>query len=360
MEKSKRIAMLQSKVGRLGRAGLLITLLIPPAQLDAAQAEPPLALSATAPEHYTVRAGDTVWDIASLFLREPWRWQELWASNEHIDDAHAIEPGDVLSVVWGEGRPTLKATERGDVTLSPSLRRGALHEAIPAIPQAQIAPFLRQHRVVESAVLAETPYVVATDADRLLSSVGDTLYSRGIGVNTGTYHLVRQVAALIDPLTEEDLGIFVTDIGRASVNSVLSSEGLGALVVTQARQEVRRGDRLLLVEEVMTQAAYHPQAPAVLIENAQMIAVASGMAQIGALDIVAINRGARESVREGDVLMIQHRPPPAEDPLTTQSVVLPDRRAGVLMLFAVFDRASFGLVLEASRPLAVGDTLRSP
>jgi hypothetical protein len=131
-------------------------------------------------------------------------------------------------------------------------------------------------------------------------------------------------------------------------------------VVTQARQEIRLGDRLLPVNEVMVQAAYHPQAPTALIENAQMIAVASGMTQIGALDIVAINRGARDSVREGDVLMIQQRSLPAEDPLTTQSVVLPDRRAGVLMVFSVFDRASFGLVLEARRPLAVGDTLRSP
>jgi hypothetical protein len=352
--------MLPNKVGRLGRVGLLITLLITMAQLDAAKAEPPLALSGTAPEHYTVQAGDTVWDIASLFLREPWRWQELWASHEHMEDAHAIEPGDVLSVVWDEGRPTLRATERSDVTLSPTLRPGPLRAAIPVIPQAQIAPFLRQHRVIESAELAQIPYVVATDADRLLSSIGDTLYSRGIRVHSGTYHLVREVAALIDPLTGEDLGIFVTDIGRASVNSLLSSDGLSALLVTQARQEIRLGDRLLLAEEVMVQAAYHPQAPAVLIENARMISVASGMAQIGALDIVAINRGARESVREGDVFMIQQQPPPAEDPLTTQSVVLPDRRAGVLMVFAVFDRASFGLVLEASRPLAVGDTLRNP
>jgi hypothetical protein len=360
LEKSKRIAMPQNKVGRLGRAGLLITLLMATAQLDAAKAEPALTLNTNAPEHYTVQAGDTVWDIASLFLRDPWRWQELWVTHDHINEAHAIEPGDVLTIVWEAGRPTLRATELGDVTLSPSLRRGPLHAAIPAIPQAQIAPFLRQHRVIESTALAHTPYVVATDADRLLSSVGNTLYSAGIGVNTGTYHLVRQVAALSDPLTGEDLGIFVSDMGRASVNSALSSEGLSALVVTQARQEIRLGDRLLPAKEAMVPAAYHPRAPAVWIENAQMIAVASGMTQIGALDIVAINRGARESVREGDVLMIQQRSPPAEDPLTTQSVVLPDRRAGVLMVFAVFDRASFGLVLEARRPLAVGDTLRSP
>jgi hypothetical protein len=360
LEKSKRIAMLQKQVVRLGRAGLLITLLMPIAQLDAAQADSPLVLSANAPEHYTVQAGDTLWDIASLFLEDPWRWQDLWASNEHIDDAHAIVPGDVLSLVWDQGAPTLRATELGNVRLSPSLRRGPLNAAIPAIPQTQIAPFLRQHRIVEAAALADAPYVVASDADRLLISVGDILYSTGIAVNAGTYHLVRQEASLSDPVTKEDLGIFMSDVGRASVNSVLSSEGLSALVVTQARQEIRLGDRLLPVEEVMVQAAYHPQEPAVLIENAQMIAVASGMAQIGALDIVAINRGARESVREGDVLMIQQRSPLAADPLTAQSLRLPDRRAGVLMVFAVFDRASFGLVLEASRPLAVGDTARNP
>ena len=77
MEKSKRIAMLQKKVGRSGRTGLLITLLMPLAPLDAAQAEPPLVLSVNAPEHYRVQAGDTLWDIASLFLRDPWRWHDL-------------------------------------------------------------------------------------------------------------------------------------------------------------------------------------------------------------------------------------------------------------------------------------------
>jgi hypothetical protein len=360
LAKSKRIAMLQQKVGRLGRAGLLMTLLMPIGRLDAAPAGPPLVLNANAPEHYTVQAGDTLWGIASLFLRDPWQWQDLWVSNEHIEDPHAIEPGDVLSLVWQHETPTLQATEQSDVTLSPTLRRGPLQAAIPAIPQAQIAPFLRQHRVVESAALARAPYVVASDAGRLLSSVGDTLYSTGLERNTGTYHLVRQVAALSDPLTEEDLGIFASDIGRASVNSGLSSEGLSALVVTQARQEIRLGDRLLPAEEEMVQAAYHPQVPAVLIDNAQMIAVASGMAQIGALDIVAINRGARELLRKGDVLVIQQRLPPVEDPLTAKSVHLPDLRAGVLMVFAVFERASFGLVMEASRPLAVGDTLRNP
>ena len=41
-------------------------------------------------------------------------------------------------------------------------------------------------------------------------------------------------------------------------------------------------------------------------------------------------------------------------------MVLPDIKAGVLMVFSVYERASFGLVLEATKPLSVGDGVRNP
>jgi len=91
-----------------------------------------------------------------------------------------------------------------------------------------------------------------------------------------------------------------------------------------------------------------------------MIAVAGGVAQTGALDIVVINRGHRESLKAGDVLAIDQTGQTVQDPITKKAVQLPDTRAGVLMLFGVYERASFGLVLEATRPLAVGDKLRDP
>ena len=88
--------------------------------------------------------------------------------------------------------------------------------------------------------------------------------------------------------------------------------------------------------------------------------VASGVTQIGQMNIVTVNRGDREGLEVGDVLAIYQTGQVVEDPVTREMVALPDVRAGVLMIFAVYEKASFGLVLTASRPLAVGDKLKNP
>jgi hypothetical protein len=98
----------------------------------------------------------------------------------------------------------------------------------------------------------------------------------------------------------------------------------------------------------------------VVLDNAYMIAVAGGVTQIGLLDIVVINKGQRDALRLGDVLAIDQAGQEVKDPVSKKIVRLPNTRAGVLMVFAVYDRASFGLVLEASRPLRVGDRLANP
>jgi hypothetical protein len=59
-------------------------------------------------------------------------------------------------------------------------------------------------------------------------------------------------------------------------------------------------------------------------------------------------------------LAIQQAGPSIVDPVTGRKVRLPEVRAGVLMTFAVYERASFALVLEASRPMAVGDSVVNP
>jgi hypothetical protein len=39
---------------------------------------------------------------------------------------------------------------------------------------------------------------------------------------------------------------------------------------------------------------------------------------------------------------------------------VPDERAGLLMVFRTYDKLSYGLVLQATRSLAVNDKLRNP
>ena len=41
-------------------------------------------------------------------------------------------------------------------------------------------------------------------------------------------------------------------------------------------------------------------------------------------------------------------------------VKLPDERTGTLLVFKVYDRMSYGLVVEARRPIRLADVVRTP
>ena len=325
----------------------------------AAQSQGPLRLNLDAPDIYIVQAGDTLWDISALFRSDPWRWPDLWQSNPHL-----IYPGDKLNLFWADGVPYVARAAQHEVKLSPAMRASPLALAIPSIRRHEIEPFLRQHRVVETSLLEGASYILAGDSGRLLSGLGDRVYAKGRWDEARRFRLVRPLETLYDPQIGESLGVLVVDVGEVMMEQAnpasLTEDDAAKLRVTEMRSEIRIGDRLLPVVDTIVDPVFQPRAPAVTIHDANMVAVPGGVTQIGVLDVVVLNRRERESLQVGDVLVIDQAGQLAEDPVTGKSVLLPEVRAGVLIVFSVFERASFGLVLEATRPLSVGDTLRNP
>jgi nucleoid-associated protein YgaU len=346
------------------RGALAFTVLVGLATGPLAHAEE-LSLRPDVPLSYVVKKGDTLWDISDLYLKEPWRWPELWDNNPQVDNPHLIYPGDELALRWDNGVPRLGLARRGDVKLTPELRSEPLETAIPPIPRDQIDPFLRENKVLVPGQFDTLAYVIAGDAGRIISALGDRIFARGaLEPEDKAFNILRQGEVIADPVTGEVLGVIASDIGSASLLSV-DSQAAGntdvkELEVTRVAEEVRIGDRLLPLEEGVLDAYFQPKAPSAEVEGAYMIGVASGVTQIGQMNIVTVNRGDREGLEVGDVLAIYQTGQVVEDPVTREMVALPDVRAGVLMIFAVYEKASFGLVLTASRPLAVGDKLKNP
>ncbi len=326
--------------------------------ISLAQAGDVLSLKEGHPETHVVVKGDTLWDISQMFLDDPWLWPEIWHVNPQVDNPHLIYPGDILNLVYIDGRPKLVVKRGKDVKLTPKVRISELDLAIPAIPLDAIAPFLTDSRVVDSGQLEFAPYVLAGSGGHIVSGAGDELYARGsFEKGQDTFGIFRPGDAYLDPDSGELLGYQAFSIASAKVISV--EQDVATLGLNQTSEEVRRGDRLLPDEERLISSSFHPSAPENETEG-YIIAVEGGVSQIGSMDVVVINKGQRDSLEVGHVMAIYRVGEKVRDPVTGEIVKVPDSRAGLLMIFRTFDKVSYGLVLKATRTLSVMDKVRNP
>lgn len=327
-----------------------------------------LALKQGHPDTYVVKKGDTLWDISGAFLEKPWLWPQIWEINPQVQDPHWIYPGDVLKLVWvttptGEKQPRLvverapvKVTQEG--RLQPRIRSEAIETAIPAIPLEKISVFLSKSRVVDIEVLNQAPYVIAGDNKHIITGAGDKLYARGnFSSDQPVFGIFRPGKIYTDPETGENLGLQATDIGGGRVIDL--HKDVATLVINETNEEIRINDRLLTSEEKKVVATFHPKAPSVEVTG-QIIDVEGGVSQVGAMSIVAINRGLRDGMDVGDVVAVAQKGEVVRDRVQNQFVQLPDVRAGLMIVFRTFDKMSYGLVVSANRPLSVGDKVINP
>lgn len=320
------------------------------------------------PDVYSVVKGDTLWDISGTFLSKPWLWPEIWQINPHIENPHLIYPGDQIALIYVDGQPRLQLS-RGDagrttrltpsdtVSLQPQIRSTPLESAIPAISLDAIQGFLVQNRVVEPHVLEAAPYVVQGESERLVLGAGDRVYVRGTLADNESYNLVRRGPLYVDPDTEEVLGREATYIGFGQ--AVAQDASIASMDVTQTREEVQIGDRVLPTEERRVDSSFFPSAPSGDV-NGEIISVFSGVTQVGQYDVVVVNRGERENIEVGNVLAIYRRGALARDRIANETIRLPSERAGLMMIFRTFEKLSYGLVLSTERPLAINDEVRNP
>jgi hypothetical protein len=320
-----------------------------------------VALKDGHPDRYVVVKGDTLWDISERFLNSPWLWPEVWYVNPQIENPHLIYPGDVINLVYVDGKPQLRV-ERGKGTykLSPTARVERLEKAIPTIPIDAIQQFLTQPLVADESTLSAAAYVVSSADEHLIVGAGDRIYVRGISSDQGDrYNVFRPGDAYKDPNTGEILGYEALYLGDAS------SEKFGdpsTLKLTRTTREINIGDRVLPMTQEDVYAYFTPHSPDSEIDGT-IISVVDGVSQIGQYQVVVLNRGTREGIDVGTVFQIFQAGEVIADQVSKErnaAVKLPDEKAGVLMVFRVFDKVSFGLVMKATSALHVGDHVRTP
>lgn len=323
-----------------------------------------ITLTDNPPDRYVVQKGDTLWGIAGKFLKEPWRWGEIWRLNkDQIRNPHRIYPGDV--VVLDRSGTTPQLALAPTVKLSPQVRAEPLDtEAVAAIPASAIEPFLTQPLVIEQGGLENAPRIVASEENRVHLGPGAKAYVSGLGQSTEkTWQVFRPGRALIDPDSQQTLGIEAIYLGSGRI--IRQGEPATMQIVTTA-QEISQGDRMVPAgAPVINQ--YVPRAPTTLVKG-RIISLYNGLAtsEGGKFSIVSLNRGRRNGMEPGHVLAVLRMGALIPDPQSTLSrdsaptIKLPDERYGLVFVFRTFDAVSYALVMESSRPIAPGDVVQTP
>ena len=353
------------------------------------------AVSADHPDTYTVKRGDTLWDIAGRFLRKPWLWPEIWQANPQIRNPHLIYPGDVISLAYLDR-----------VAVQPGPRTDA---PVTGVPLSEVEPFLKNLRVVDR--VDDMPYVVGIEEDHGRAVGGQVVYVKGVDAQPGQrWAVVRPTVRYTrldrtqccDLFHKDDLdfrGRRTIDFENYWTNAVTPDKGselLGFELMQQATgtisrgaaagveaatlvldgngREVRVGDRLVPVQPQPYDLQFFPHAPKQQFEygRARVLAVADELAHGGRRDVVAMSVGARDGVDNGTVFSTWRVGSTVADRVRkggerdadtiarSDKVRLPDEFTSHVMVFRTFDKVSYALVMDGIRPTAIGQELKHP
>ncbi len=377
-----------------------------------------IEIQENAPDKYVVVKGDTLWDISGKFLKKPWRWPEIWQLNkESIKNPHWIYPGDTIVLDRSGDQPRLSLVEGeghglDTVKLSPTVREAKIETgAISTIPISAIHAFLVQPRVVSAGAMDAAPFILGSNEERSIYAKGDQAFATGGPAGVTRWNILRPGKTLKDPETGEVLGYEVEYVGDAKT---LSPGAPQKILITSTAREAEAKDKLLPAVDSDT-FEYMPRAPEKAVTG-RIISAYGGVSDTGHFQTVVLNRGAFNGLAPGHVLAIYHTgntivlDKNEQEKMTwlasrntsvpdggawlysdvrclkddrskltydqtadlkamtrvgcldgdENKVKLPDARVGLVMVYRVFDKVSYALVMQSDGPVFLLDTVKNP
>ena len=341
------------------------------------------------PTSYVVEEGDTLWEIAGQFLRDPERWADIWQPDEYLDNPDLIYPGDTLklSILGGTPHVFVQRGDRDVEIVSPQVREEALQSAIPAIPLESIENSFTRNRIISIAEYEAAPYIVANVGDNLAIGTGDEIFARGsFLIGTTSFELYRmgrtyygegltkkRAFGLLSTTEEEVLGLEIEYLGFASIVENIAPD-MRKLLVNNGTKEIRAGDRLLIREVSSIDATIFPTEPSADVSG-QIVAFLGAETLASQLDTVVINLGNEDDLVVGDILSIQKEGSRMTDEvergkmpfrermrglLNQDRLTIPGNDVGTLLVYKTFDRLSYAVILSSTEPAELFNEVVSP
>jgi hypothetical protein len=277
-----------------------------------------------------------------------------------------IYPGDVLTLFYIDGKPFIKISGGPRIPAAkrhgPKIRVEELQSEDTGLPIGAIHQFMVRPKIVTKEELEKAPHIVGSQDNRLIYGMHDIVYVRNLNNVSDNlrYSVYRPGKPIRDPRTGELLGYEAILVGDAQT---VKTGQPATVQLLHMEREALVGDRLLPFDNKDQDRAFHPHSPENPIEGT-VVSLFDAISQIGQYQVAVVNVGERNDIEKGHVLAIYETGRIVQDPFSRgkakKKLALPDERSGVMLVFRVFDKLSYGLIMDAHRPIRVGNTVRQP
>ncbi|MFQ5581328.1 MAG: LysM peptidoglycan-binding domain-containing protein [Mariprofundaceae bacterium] len=328
-----------------------------PVQIHADTLDMPSAVSENdlrpnLPQPYIVKKGDTLWDIANYFFRDPEKWLRIWERNLYISNPDLIYPGNEI---WFD----IKKQKKGGLTKvrpQPQIIVKPAERLEAEIDPSRLLTALKRQDFIQPGDVQGVGYILDSEDERINYGANNRLYLKlDVPADEGdVFDIFRTGDPVREPKTGKVVGVLVNHLGQIEVTS--KSGDIHRGVVLNAFEEISRGDRLKPAKDIDTRIT--PSYPGGEMLG-QVMYIRNDAAAAGQNQIIGVNLGLSDGMQAGTALSIHRAGRLVPDSIAGGSVRLPEEKIGELLILVPQKDASIALITKSTNPINIGDSVRN-
>lgn len=303
--------------------------------------------------YYTVKKGDTLWDLSARFADSPWLWPQLWSENKQIANPHWIYPGERIRLFHVKGMKTFVQKNGEKNRPIKETEAKAKQTAYYRYASINSVGFIRKDPVIPQGA------IFAVEDDKQFISAGDVIYIRPKGnanlMPGSKYTIYRTLKPVSDETMDSRVGTQHFFTGVVEITQKAPDFAVGRVV--QSYRTIYVNDLLM---------PYKKRSPRIDLTESKtglrgkIISAEDQTGIFGDGNIAFINKGRQDGIKTGQSYSIYYQKKERIDPNKNKTVLLPPVVYGAVLVLLTEPTTATVLITRSDQSIHPGATICSP